>query len=220
MRRLILLAALAAVCRPAAALSFAVDKARTSSGREVNVVRMAGLIDNGVWAGWLDAVSRADPALDTLFVVSSPGGAVPGGFFLMGKVEEYLAARAAAGRRDWILADRDCSSMCVPVYFLFDKRLSRPDARFGLHGVAMGGFADDADQTALYLGRLTSTATRRGDAAFLAWLDEMKAKAVFSTHALTPLSGRSLVEAGAGLVSPGGLAADEREALERLDAAR
>lgn len=221
MRRLILLAALAAFCRPAEAMSYAVDKVRTSAGREVNVVRMAGLIGNGDWSGWADAVSRVDPALDTLFVVSSPGGMVPGGFFLVGKVEDYLAARAAAGRRDWILADRDCSSMCVPFYFLFEKRLTRPDARFGLHGVAaLGGFADDPGQTDLYLGLLTKAARRRGETAFLAWLDGMKAKGVFSTHELTPLPGRTLVQDGSGLVSPDGLAADEREAIERLDAGR
>jgi len=216
--RALLLAALLAV--PARAMRYDVGRARTSAGRQVNVVRMTGIIDVGEWAGWIDAVSRLDPALDALFVVSSPGGSVPGGFFLMTKIDAYLAERAAAGRRDWILADADCSSMCVPVYFLFPRRLSRPGARFGLHSVSMGGIADDPGQTDLYLGRMTDAARRRGEDGFLRWLQGVREQGAFSTHELTPFSGRALVEQGSGLVSPEGLADGVNDAAERLDASR
>lgn len=214
----LLLALLFALPPPAAAMGYAVSKARTSSGRELNVVRMGGLIDNGEWAGWTQALSSTDPALDTLFVVDSPGGAVPGGFFLLNKVEAYLAERAAAGRRDAALVERQCSSMCIPFYYAFPSRFALPAASFGFHGVSLGGLADDAEQTGLYLRRLTEPARSRGDAELLRWVEEAKSRSLFSTHALTRLSGAELAAQRAGLVPASGVVAAWPDALERLDA--
>lgn len=214
----LLLALLFALPSPAAAMGYSVSKARASSGHELNVVRMAGLVDNGEWAGWMQALSRTDPGLDTLFVVDSPGGAVPGGFFLLGKVEAYLAERAAAGRRDAVLVEKQCSSMCIPFYYAFPSRYARAEASFGFHGVSLGGLADDAEQTGLYLRRLTGPAAARGDADLLRWVEEAKSRSMFSTHALTRLSAAELVEQRAGLVPASGLVPSSGDALERLAA--
>lgn len=211
----LLLALLFALPAPAGAMGYAVSKARSSAGRELNVVRMAGLIGNGEWAGWMQALSETDPALDTLFVVDSPGGAVPGGFFLLNKVEAYLAERAATGRRDAVLVEKRCSSMCIPFYYAFPSRYALPAASFGFHGVSLGGLADDAEQTGLYLRRLTEPARRRDDADLPRWLAEAKSRSVFSTHALTRLSAEQLVKERAGLVPAAGVVPSFGDALER-----
>lgn len=214
MKRLLLLLLLA--CPAAAqAMDYSLSKAGTSSGRRLNVVRLGGLIDNGEWAGWMYALSRLDPALDTLFVVDSPGGAVPGGFFLLNKVEEFLQAQAAAGRRAAILVEKQCSSMCVPFYYAFDSRYALATASFGLHAVSLGGLADDPEQTGLYLRKLTEPAARRGDADLLRWVPEAQARAIFSTHELTRLSAEELVRERAGLVPVSGLVPSFQDALER-----
>lgn len=201
-------------------MGYDVSTVKTSSGRTIDVVRMRGMIENGEWAGWMQATSRLDPSRDTLFILDSPGGAVPGGFFLLNKIEEYLEARKAAGRQAWAMIEKSCSSMCVPVYFEFDKRLAQPDAFLGLHSVSIGGIADDPEQTGLYLGRLTKSAERRGDQRFPAWLKDARARGLFATHDLSKVPAKELVAQDSELVSPDGLVTGVSDAVEKLDAAR
>ena len=200
-----------------AAMSYSLGAARAASGARVNVLRLSGLIAGGEWGPWSYYTSLLDPALDTLIVVDSPGGAVPGGFFLLGKVEEFQARQAAAGRKVAVLAARDCSSMCIPVFYFFDRRMAEPDARFGFHGISLGGLGYDPEQTALYLGKLRDKAKERGDGRVGSWLSARASEGVFSSADLKPIAARALAAQDSGLLEPESVVADEQAAIDALE---
>ncbi|MBI3552394.1 MAG: hypothetical protein HY077_07735 [Elusimicrobia bacterium] len=218
MKRLLLCLLTVLASAPAGAMLYDVTRVKVK-GLPINVVRMSGLIENGEMGGWQWAVSRLDPSLNTLFILNSPGGTVPGGFMLLTLIEEFLRSQAQAGRTASVLVTKECSSMCVPVYFMFGRRLALPSARFGLHGVSLGLIGFDPEQTQLYLGRMRSKAAERGQDGFARWIAQKSSEGVFSTTELTRINASELASQGSGLVETAGLVDDEAAALERVGAA-
>lgn len=203
--------------QPLSAMAYWVEKAKTSSNHEVNVIRMEGAIQVNEVLGWMANLRRIDPELDTLVIVTSPGGAFPGGTMLMNRAEEFISAQRERGRKVSVLATRDCSSMCIPFFYLFDSRLSFGDTRFGFHGISAGGIAFNPEETALYLKRMEEKAKDRHDSLFPNWIGRKKSEGVFSGTSLTPLSARQLAEENSGVVATQDLVEDERRAIDRLD---
>jgi ATP-dependent protease ClpP protease subunit len=219
-RKALLAAALLAAARPAGAMRYEVALARAASGRAVNVVRATGFIGRVEFGAWQEALSRVDPSLDTLFVVASPGGDIAAGIMLLSRVEDFQKSEAAGGRRVGILLSGDCASMCVPVYFMFDRRYAAAGARLGLHGASFGQFGFDRQQTDLYLDRMKSKAAERGDALTPRFLDEQASRGVFASTDLTYFDAADLAARASGLVASDAVVADEQAAIDRLAAGR
>lgn len=187
-----------------------------SDGRLINRLRMSGIIEPGEWQRWTAMTEALDPALDTLFVLDSPGGNVPMGLFLIRKVEEYLSQQAQHQRKTWVLVEHDCSSMCVPLFFTWENRLAISDSRIGLHGVSLGGLAYDNDLTGFYLADMRKRAEVRQDVKSTAWLNEMVKEGEFAGTKLTPHLSQDLATSGSGLIAPENIFHSEEETLREL----
>lgn len=185
-------------------LPFRIQKESSSSGEKINVLEFPeSIIDNTSWQKWRYSFSELDPNLDTLIIFNSPGGTVPGGTILIHHIEVFLGKQKENGRRVAILSERECSSMCIPVFFTLDHRYSLAETKFGFHGVDLGGgLGHDSVQTDLYLKQLKTKAKERNQNEFIDWLDQQIESGVFANHDLTSIKGEELViEKSEGLVS-------------------
>jgi hypothetical protein len=207
---------LAACGSSAFAMNYEISKVRGPAGHEINLVRMSGVIEDREWMHWMAEIPQADPQLDTLFILTSPGGNVPMGMFLIRKVEDYLKAQALLNRKTWILVEKDCSSMCVPLYYAWENRFAFGDSRIGLHGVSLGGLGFDPDQTNLYFHNISDRAQGRGDVETVNFMNAMRARGEFSSTALTAHTAGDLANQGSGLVPDHGIVASEAELIEGL----
>lgn len=184
--KVILLAVCTALPALAYGMNYEVTRHPVRSGGEVNVVHMSGMIAPGEWQEFMGATGEIDPKLDTVFVLDSPGGNVPMGLFLIRKVDEFLQVQATNQRQVWVVVEKDCSSMCVPLYTAFAKRFAVRDSRIGLHSVSVGGLATDSDMTKIYLQSIRDHAISRNESGLLSWLQAVVEHGDFSTSALTP----------------------------------
>jgi ATP-dependent protease ClpP protease subunit len=198
------------------AMVYEVSKATSTSGHEINVMRMSGLIEDREWMHWMIEVPQLDPKLDTLFVLSSPGGNVPMGLFLIRKVEEFLKVQAQSERKTWIVVEGDCSSMCVPLYYTWENRFAIGASRIGLHGVSLGGLGFDQDLTDLYFHNIADRAQARNDQETAAFMNKMRAAGEFSSTGLTGHSAADLARQGSGLIPDDGVVASEAALIDLL----
>lgn len=199
----------------ALAMNYKLSHQLLPSGETVNVLRMEGQITSGEWALWKRAVSNLSPDQNTLFVVRSPGGDAAHGLFLLNHVEEFLADQKALGREVAVLAEKDCSSMCVPLYYAFPRRLSYPTTRFGLHAIH-DDMGSNPAFTANYLNKLREIARSRNDQDMLNWLSEKEHSGAFSTPELDVNLASDLESHHSGIIPDGSLISSETMAAEKL----
>lgn len=197
-------------------MSYSIQKALTPAGKQINVVRMTGEIANGEWALWKGMVASLDTRKDTLFILQSPGGNAAHGLFMLQHVEEFLESQRTAGHQVSVLAVKDCSSMCVPLFYAFENRLSYPDTRIGLHAVhdEMG---TNTEFTQNYLKRLRAIAIGRGDRDMLRWLSEKERAGAFASVELDKNRAEDLALEHSGIIVEEGLVENEKKAIERFE---
>lgn len=198
-----------------AALTIKVGRALSGSGQSVNVLHMKGVIFTTDWSQWMQAEASLDPQLNTLVVIDSPGGQLGGGLFMIRtRILPFLQREKAAGHTVVILASKDCSSMCLPVFNAFSNRLAVSGTRFGWHGVSLSGLGTDPLQTSLYLDSLYANAKSQNNVQFVQWLNEHGR--TFSGNKLEPISAESMAEQNSGFINKSQLVGSEAEALLRL----
>lgn len=195
-------------------MGYGVTTTRLASGQSVNVLRMEGQVVVMEWRGWQQAVAALDPALDTIVFLSSPGGNASHGLFLLGKVDEFQEASKANGRQVTVVAERDCSSMCVPLYYAFENRLAVTGTRFGLHAVH-DELGPNPDFTRAYIKALRDRAEARGDTDMLKWLLSKEAQGAFATAKLDATPADELARKHSGIVGPDAIIRDEDAGFER-----
>lgn len=216
---LLTIAAVLLTAAPSPAMNFKISHSAASSGRKLNVVHMSGAIDQGEFSRWKEAVAYLDRNNQTLFVIDSPGGSVSDGFFLLDKIAAFLREEKAAGRTTAILAAGKCASMCVPMFYMFDRRFAEETVQFGLHGMWFDNYGVATQETTLYLDRMNAIAGPRKDERTPKFLTRMREAGVFSTTESTRFSSQELLEAS-GIIPADGIVASESAALERLDSDR
>lgn len=180
------------------------------------MVRMTGQIVSGEWALWKKMVASINRHQDTLFILQSPGGDGAHGLFLLGHVEEFLKDQRAAGLRVAVFAVKDCSSMCVPLFYTFEERLSLPDTRIGLHAVHDLLGANPAF-TQSYLDKMRAIARTRGDQETLRWLAEKELSGAFATPILDENRASDLAAGHSGIINETGIVETIEGTIERFE---
>src|SRR5216683_5614305 len=110
---------------PVHAMDYSVETAKTSSGREINLVRAVGIVNlpnpmfgfkNNDLFGWLRAVQEIDRSRDTLIVLWSPGGQFKVGMMLAQRLSEFADEQADRQKKVGVLVEHGCLSVCVPLF--------------------------------------------------------------------------------------------------------
>jgi ATP-dependent protease ClpP protease subunit len=200
---------------PAQAMIYQIDKLTNHSNHTLNVVHMSGEMDDKEWQRWTFEIQELDQQLDTLFILNSPGGNVPVGFFTIKKVEEFLAAQAKAKHKTWIAIDGQCASMCLPLFFTWPNRFALTASTIGLHGVSDGRLGYDADLTRSYLDNMREHARSRGETSALNWINQMVAEGEFSSPELTPHPVKEIANEN-GILTPDEIVDTLTQLVDRL----
>lgn len=214
MTKLTLLFVITSFAAHAFGMGYGVSKTRTASGQEVNVLRLEGQVVIMEWRGWQQAIVALDPNLDTIVYLSSPGGNASHGLFMLGRVEEFQETWKANGHRVVAVAERDCSSMCVPLYYAFENRLAVTGTRFGIHAVH-DELGPNPEFTQAYIKNLNDRAEARGDSDMLNWVRSKVAEGAFETAKLVATSADELARIRSGIVSIDAIVSNEDEGLAR-----
>ena len=80
-------------------MSYHLKTYQDKSGRGLNIIYMSGAIDAVDWGQWQATTSLLNSDLDTLVVVDSPGGEIPGSAFLINKIDTFIQEQAANGHK-------------------------------------------------------------------------------------------------------------------------
>lgn len=193
----------------AQAMDYDFQKVTNKNGHTLNVVYMLGVVDLMEVRRWLFLPNQLDSSLDTLFVLNSPGGAIPTGLFVINTIEEFIANQEANHRKTWIVIDGQCASMCVPLFFAWPHRFAVKDTKIGLHGVS------NPDETRFYLDNMIKSAKARGEADALNWLNQKISNGEFWSTKLTRHSAQDVAKEN-GLLKSDGIVDSIPELIDQL----